>query len=317
MKQIQKLLTHILLTVLIIGTAFGCAKNNEDVQESEVATENSGILEIYVLNTGKADAIILTTDNHIVLIDTGEETHGQMITDFLTNRDIYAIDYMIITHFDRDHVGGAAFIIDNMQVHNVVVPNYLRESRHYLNFVRAMDEVDITPTVLERMNVMAFAIDGVSFVIYPANLPFTEYIIGVDDDDEDDDEDETDLPNVNNFSLITHVIHGENYLLFTGDAKAGRLRDFLMVGEMQADGVDFLKVPHHGSFNRRSEEFIQVTSPRYAVITAADESHVDSELINTLDEVGATVFFTSYGHVYARSDGENLLVWYIYDDIID
>lgn len=42
----------------------------------------------------------------------------------------------------------------------------------------------------------------------------------------------------NNFSLITTVTHGENTLLFAGDAEKSRLREWLFRGSVRA--CDFL-----------------------------------------------------------------------------
>ena len=52
----------------------------------------------------------------------------------------------------------------------------------------------------------------------------------------------------NNFSLITTINHGENKMIFAGDAEKQRIKEWLKNG--QAEDCDFLKVPHHDVYNR-------------------------------------------------------------------
>jgi beta-lactamase superfamily II metal-dependent hydrolase len=278
-----------------------------------------GILEIIVFDVGKADAILIITEKNVVMIDSGEEKHGGEIAEYLLYREITAIDFMIITHFDRDHVGGAAEIINTLDVSEVVVPNYRRDTRHYIRFAEAMLYNGIEPIILDRDNPLEFILDGVVFTTYPSDLEFINYVIetGVADEDEDEDyydeldEDSDDeLPNVNNFSLVTSITHGSNNFLFTGDAKARRIREILQTQSITETDYIFLKVPHHGRFNRRSEELINSIRPLFAVITCSSERPADPELVEALLAVGTEVFFTSNGSVRCISDGEALTVRY-------
>ena len=272
-----------------------------------------GIMEVLVFNAGKADAILVLTENHTVMIDTGEEEHGQLIVDELLSRDITVVDYLIITHFDKDHVGGAAEIISSLDVKAVVVPNYRRDSRHYLRFADAMHENSIEPVILKKYSPLEFILDGVIFTTYPSDLDFAEYSVGQDaseaDYDDEDDED-IELPNVNNFSLVTSITHGNKNFLFTGDAKARRLKELLSTREIMNTQYDFLKVPHHGRYNKRSMEFILAISPSYAVITCSKDNPADGQIVSSLSSVRAEAFLTTQGAVYCISNGELLTVEY-------
>ena len=65
----------------------------------------SDTMEILVFGIGRSDSILITTDNYVMMIDTGERQHGRLIADYLLEQNINTIDYLIITHFDSDHVG--------------------------------------------------------------------------------------------------------------------------------------------------------------------------------------------------------------------
>jgi beta-lactamase superfamily II metal-dependent hydrolase len=275
-----------------------------------------GVMEIIVFDVGKADAILIMTENHVVMIDSGEEKHGQQIIDYLLYRDITVIDYMIITHFDRDHIGGATEIISILDVSEVVVPNYRRDTRHYILFAEAMLHNGIEPIILDRYSPLEFILDGVVFTTYPSNLEFINYFIDTGEDadedfyDEFDEDSDDELPNVNNFSLVTSITHGSNSFLFTGDAKARRIREIIQTDSIMETDYIFLKVPHHGRLNRRSVELIDIIRPLFAVITCSLENPADHEVVEALLYVGAEVFFTSNGSVRCISDGETLIVSY-------
>ena len=273
-----------------------------------------GEMEIVVFNIGKADAIIITTENHAIMIDTGEEKHSGEILDHLVETGVDTIDYLIITHFDKDHVGGAGKIINNLEVREVIVPNYRRDTKHYTRFSEAMRDKGIIPVVLARYNKLEFIDDGVLFATYPSELDYYEYHIennnNEDADEEyyDEDDDDNETPNVNNFSLVTSVSHGGNNFLFTGDAKSGRIKEILSVSDITDISYDFLKVPHHGRYNKRIEDFILNISPKYAVITCSPDKPPDDEVSGALEAVGTEVFLTYNGIVHCISDGNTLRI---------
>ena len=283
------------LAVTSIIVAIGCAA---PIVFDETGAE-FGIMEILVFDVGNADAILITTHGHTVMIDTGEEEHGSKIVAHLNENGITSIDYLIITHFDRDHVGGAAEIIRDIEVQEIITPHYRRASRHYLRFVQAMEEAGIEPIVLKRSTQLEFILDDIIFTTYASDLDFHEYIIG---------EDYSHLPNVNNFSLVTSISHGNNHFLFTGDARASRIREMLSTASIVNTDFDFLKVPHHGRYSRRSVEFINHIRPRYAVITCSPDRPAHPQVIKALAAVDAEVFFTQNGSILSRSDGNKLIV---------
>jgi beta-lactamase superfamily II metal-dependent hydrolase len=271
-------------------------------------------MEVIVLDVGKADAIIIKTENHAVLIDAGEESHGDYIVSYITERGITSIDYFIITHFHKDHVGGAGTVINNIPVKNLIVPNYGKESRHYDRFAEAANGTGLEMLVLTEE--LRFALDNAEFVVYPAREGYHFYAAdpnGDDDDDDDgddgDDDEEDNIPKENNFSIAVTIKHGANDFLFTGDAKSRRLRELLMTEGIADTDFDFLKVPHHGNHAKRSAEFIDAIRPKYAAITDSTERPADGRVVSFLKEAGAEVFFTKDGSVYCVSDGEGLIIY--------
>ncbi|MDR2532714.1 MAG: MBL fold metallo-hydrolase [Oscillospiraceae bacterium] len=274
------------------------------------AQPDYGIAEVFVFGTGKADAILITTENFTVMIDAGENRHGQMLADELLNLGLTEIDYLIITHFHKDHVGGVRRIIENLTVNNVIVPDYGKSSRRYNQFVAATERAGLEPFVLTET--IKLTLDKVEFTLYPPGQPYAEFgFAGNDENEEEDEDDYDDIINVsevreNDFSIVTSVRHGNNDFLFTGDAVAKRLAELLLTEDIINTDYDFLKVPHHGRYNELSTEFISVISPKYAVITCSLENQPDIRVISALLEAEAEMFFTVFGGVHFISDGSVL-----------
>lgn len=64
-------------------------------------------LEVTLLKVGKADAIVVQAQAQTMVIDTGEDDDGAELVSFLKSQGCEKVDTLIITHFDKDHVGGA------------------------------------------------------------------------------------------------------------------------------------------------------------------------------------------------------------------
>ncbi|MBQ9617818.1 MAG: MBL fold metallo-hydrolase, partial [Oscillibacter sp.] len=245
-------------------------------------------LTVVCFQAGKADTFLLITPNSTVLIDCGEKGFGRTILAELEARGIEQLDCMIITHFDQDHVGGAARIINNFPVSRILQSNSPKDSEEYEKYVKAVKSAGIEPeTVRENLS---FVLDGVSYAVNPPRKS------NYNSDDS------------NNSSLIISVENGQNRLLFTGDAEDERLEEFLASGDCGT--CDFLKMPHHGRWHEALLLLVEATSPRYALITSSDEEPEDEETLELLETSGVETLLTRTGQVLVHSDGTTLTAEY-------
>ena len=273
-----KRLAALLLAAALLLT--GCAG---DVTESTPASTDGSDLEVYFFDAGAADAILLTTENSAVLIDAGEKGFGKTILAYLEEKGIEQIDDLIITHFDKDHVGGAAKVLNNIPVGKVLQSNQPRDSEEYENYVEALANAGIEPVTVRETYV--FTIDGVSYTVDPPRQ--TEY-----------DEDSS-----NNSSLIVSVQHGKNRFLFAGDAQTQRLAEFL---DTNTTSFDVLKLPHHGREEPLLDDLLASTKPNYAIITSSEEEPESSSVVETLEKAGIRVLLTRNQPVTLYSDGNTI-----------
>ena len=93
-----------LLMVLLLSS---CGKKSND-------------LTVVFPKLGAADCAILMTEDHTVVIDTGEVEDADTILDVLSDYHRDTIDLLLISHYDKDHVGGAAELIDSLTVRRVI-----------------------------------------------------------------------------------------------------------------------------------------------------------------------------------------------------
>lgn len=275
----------VLKKIIILISAVCMTSCGQNIQkQNSILPQVTGEFIVSVLKVGKADAIVLQTANHSVIIDCGEADDSKEILKYLSKNDISKIDCMFITHFDKDHVGGAADILNNIETEQIITPLYEGSNDEYCNYIKAAKENNITPLTLTEN--MTFILDDVLFEIYPPQKSSYK---------------ESD----NDFSLAISAKHGNNSFLFTGDAEAERLSEIL---RQTNEKYAFLKVPHHGQRNKNTQKFIERINPSYSVITCSEKNTADTETINILESVGSAVYLTENGNVKAVSDGKNISI---------
>jgi len=291
MKIQNKIKNFVLLLICVILSVgiFGCNNTSNTSSISNTSNENkkidSGTFKVVCLDAGKADAIILRTQNSTVIIDTGEDDEGANIVSYLKQQNIDTIDYLIISHFDQDHVGGADTVLKKLKVNNVIQSDCPKDSDDYSQYVEMLDKKNITPVTLR--DTMTFTLDSVQYTIYPPQE--TTYAV----------------KDSNNSSLVTSIVHGENSFLFTGDAENARIQELISQGNL---AHTFLKVPYHGIYQTSLLELFKQVSAKYAVITSSDKLPEDESTISALELMGTKVYLTRKGEVTVTSDGKNMVV---------
>ncbi|MCD8391290.1 MAG: MBL fold metallo-hydrolase [Firmicutes bacterium] len=271
----KKIIAVFLPLCLALG---GCGAS--EGTSAVTAPEVTGEFSVSFLDVGKADAIVLRTENHTAVIDCGEKGDGKDILECLEENGITELDYLFITHFDQDHVGGAKKVINSIPIGEIITPNYEGNNSEYEDYAAALDDNGITSRRLTET--MEITLDDVRLTVYPP----------MKSDYEEED---------NDFSLVISAVHGENTFLFAGDAEEERLSE--LPEQLALKEYALLKVPHHGRYNGGSEKFISAMKPRYAVITCSEKYPPEDEIIAALENAGAEIYLTSNGRVDVTSDG--------------
>jgi competence protein ComEC len=86
-------------------------------------------LEVVMIDVGQGDAILIRTPkNHAILLDAGPRSDKfdageRIIIPYLLQSGIGHLDALLVTHEDRDHIGGARAVLANIPTDWVGVPN--------------------------------------------------------------------------------------------------------------------------------------------------------------------------------------------------
>ncbi len=281
MSRKKKLIGSCMALILLISLCSCVTEKTENTLEAPIA-ENE--FNISILKIGQADAIILKTENHTAVIDCGEEDDGDEVVEHLSNIGIESIDYLFITHFDKDHVGGASEVLDSFEANEIIMPDYVGTSDEYEAFTSTLEEKNITPTLLS--DEMSFILDDVLFEVYPPQK---------------NDYKEPD----NDHSLVISVTHGDNKFLFAGDAEKDRLAE--LSSQLDLDH-DFLKMPHHGNYNKGTPTFLKGVTPTYTVICDSDKNPAEIETIKALETAKSEIFHTKDGDIKVTSNGKTISI---------
>lgn len=278
--QKMSILRKLFSAMLVVMTAASCVK---------AKTVPSDTLHVYFFDAGKADAILLYTAESAVLIDTGETGFGTKIRSYMNSYGIDHLDALIITHFDKDHVGGAAEILGTYPVDTVYISDSPKDSDEYKAFTAALEKAGMSAVTVTDEESVLLNLDDVRYEIDGPD---------VRDYDADDS---------NNSSLITSVTYGTSSFLFTGDAEEERLEEYLADHDAQ---YDVLKVPHHGNWQKALKALVEITDPEIAVITCSKNEGGEEKTLNLLSKNGIRTFLTYEGPVLITSDGETLTAEY-------
>lgn len=249
------------------------------------SASNPDPMEVHFIDVGQGDATFITCGGHAMLIDAGDDTKGTAIQSYLKKQKISKLDYLILTHPDADHIGGAPVIITKFNIDKVFVSNYEKDNQTYRKLIQSLDEKQIK-TLTPKVN-SVYSLGTASITIL---APGKEY------------------DNPNDASIALLLKNGSRSFLFTGDAGEEAEQDMLETGITIS--ADVYKVGHHGSKYSTSKDFLEAVNPFYAVISCGTDNsygHPHAQTLNTLRTNGVMVYRTDEeGTIIASTDGKSI-----------
>ena len=251
-----------------------------------------GELAVHFIDVDQADCALIMDGEKVMLIDTGDypnDEHKSYMLDYLKDRGVQTIDYLILTHPDADHIGGAPEVIHAFDVKNCIMPSETKTSKVFERTLDALEENEVN--VLLPVPGDVFTLEKASFEILAPNSE--------------------DYAECNDFSVVLRLDFGERSILFTGDAeKISETEMIAKYGETDALSADVLKVGHHGSDSSTTADFLSLISPSYAVISCGVDNkygHPKPAIVTRLLDADIEVYRTDkHGTVVLITDGEKL-----------
>jgi len=234
---------------------------------------NSGKVEINFYDIGQGDGIMVEAGNDIqVVIDGGPS--DKMVEKIGKDLPFYdrQIELMIMTHPDKDHLGGLVDVLKYYQVEQVLITGIECDTAVCQEFNKIIKEKNIPVKIAQAGQIINLG-EGTYLGIFSPR----ENLFGRKFKDDNDT------------SIVAKLISNGRSALFTGDI-GFKVENELMEGNTNLDS-DILKVSHHGSKYATSSKFLEATSPQIAVISVGKNSygHPAEELLSRINDYGAAI----------------------------
>ena len=252
----------------------------EKVSASEV-----GDLIIKFIDVGQGDAIfVVFPDKKTMLIDAGNNGSGTeevLEANILVDGQKPIINYAVATHSDSDHVGSMDFIYENYEVEYSYRPyeNHVDgegypsgfnlgyndiSSGAYKNYLNGLlNENTGWEFFTDKSSVLTYIDAGDDSISYKVDFVMP-YISSLSDFSA--------FPDSNDMSPIIVIEFAGKRIMLTGDLEKEAEEAFVGYYTENPEllstlDCDLLKVGHHGSATSTSQEFLDLVSPEYAVIS--------------------------------------------------
>ncbi|WP_232470577.1 MULTISPECIES: DNA internalization-related competence protein ComEC/Rec2 [Methylococcus] len=227
-----------------------------------------GSYRLTVLDVGQALASVVETHAHTLVFDTGARLSDSfdmgtaVLGPYLRSRGISAIDTLVVSHGDNDHIGGAAALLQHFPVAAALssVPDKLSHP-------------DARPCQAGQ----SWQWDGVRFeMLWP---PAAEGGTG------------------NDASCVLKITANQGSALLTGDIERGAEAGLVTrIGAALASAV--LVAPHHGSKTSSSPEFLSEVRPSAVLVSAGYRNRwgfPSPQVMERYRRFGIRVFDTASG----------------------
>lgn len=317
LKLFRKYQSHLLLLLIISMVLLGCSTNlytndsnqeessnntnykaetntssnkaNTDTSTKEVITdisyEESAPLSVHFLDVGQGNALLVESNGHYMLIDGGNRNYSSFVVSYLKKQGVKELDYIIVSHYDADHLNGVVGALNALDVKTILAPNYKTDTNIYQSYLTVMNKKGYKakhPTVGDT-----YTLGNASFtVVSPMNYNYGE---------------------LNDNSIGIKLTYNLNSFLILGDAEAESEADILSSKEDLS--ADVYLASHHGSANSSSTALLKAINPIYAVISVGDNSygHPTKDVLDRLKKRNVKLFRTDVqGTIIANSDGKKI-----------
>jgi beta-lactamase superfamily II metal-dependent hydrolase len=281
----------VLLIVLVLFFAFGTYLESgaaDTIEAKAASAAPTDIMEVSFIDVGQGASTLIKIGDKSMLIDGGEVSEGDTVCNFLDEKGIKKLDYIIATHPHSDHIGGLPDVIKTFGaselIMSVITGDLTPTTRVYENLLDAADGAKISVTAAEAGE--QFTLGEASFVVLspPENADFGD---------------------LNDYSAVIMLYFGNTRWLFTGDAEKAA-EAYLTKSGINLS-ADVLSVGHHGSDTSSTADFLSEAAPQIAVISCGKDNeygHPNEETLKRLGDYTDRIYRTDMdGTVTLKTDG--------------
>ena len=221
---------------------------------------------VTVLDVGQGQCILLQSQGRTYMVDCGsdyEEDSADIAAAALLSQGITRLDGLILSHYDKDHVGGAAYLLGRIPADVLILP------------VGEHAEV-WEPEIIEAFRGTPIYADE-DLKISWGNVLITVF-----------SSQDTKTSNESSLCVLFHTEKCD--ILITGDrSKVGEAE---LLTTLALPKLDALIVGHHGAGTSTGELLLQATRPMLAIISVGQGNpygHPATEVLERLQAYGCRI----------------------------
>lgn len=241
---------------------------------------------VEILDVGTSDAILFKyPNNETLLIDTGSDPEllQSALDDLLYFKG--NIDTLLLTHPDPDHIGNAAYVLENYDVKRVIDNGQQVDTPEYIAYQEALENSD---AVYQKAKV------GDNYSAWDAT---TVEVLHTDDQSQ----------NIDEGSIVLNINRYKNDFLLMSDAGPETEAELLASGRNLE--ADVLILSDNFGYNAGSQEFIDAVNPKDAFFSwSATEDDLPPDIFKTLGSRFTMTTVTGSIRIL-ESRGLDYMVW--------
>ena len=232
-------------------------------------------LEIHIVDVGQGDCqLIITPRGKVMIIDGGEKEN--VLLEYLLDKQIMKIDYMMISHFDSDHCYNLIEILENLKINNLIVSRQIEETELFNRIIKICQQNGTNVIIVEAGKEINIDKEIKLKILWPTR-------------------DINEINSINNNSIVARMEYNQFSMLFTGDIEETVENRLIEIYSKELLNTTVLKVAHHGSETSSNEGIIKLIAPKISVIGVGKDNkfgHPNKEVIRRIEEQNSQLFRT-------------------------
>lgn len=247
---------------------------------SLLASWTEPLLDTYrvtVLDVGQGQCVLLQSQGRTYMVDCGGD-YGEDAADtaavFLQAQGVFRLDGVILTHYDKDHVGGVEYLLQRIGTDMLVLPE--GDAHSYWDERILQNHTGMTLRNTEDLNITWGS---------AAITVFDSWT--------------TESSNESSSCVLFHTEKCD--ILITGDRSV--TGEEILLRESQIPKLDALVIGHHGASSSTGEYLLRHTQPETALISVGEGNRYGHPSRSVLDRLAA------YGCIIRRTDLEGTIIY--------
>ena len=231
-----------------------------------------------VLDVGQGQCILIQSQGKTYMVDCGgdhDTKAADTASEALLSQGIFALDGLILTHYDGDHAAGVSYLLGRIPADVIYFPNCSDEDQTVSSILDAHTGENV---MVDRNVYITF--DDVTITLIPSESNLSD-----------------------NESGLCVLFQRENCdILITGDRSSAGERELMR--QIELPELEVLIVGHHGSKFSTGKSLLEQTSPDIAIISVGADNpfgHPTAETLQRLRDAGCEIYRTDlHGTVIYR-----------------